>query len=351
MNRRNVIELLGEDSRKYHSCLMSTYSIDFGFFEQRLLPALHCLQIGNIHVLVDSHELEEAQYNLTAGTRAVNAGYSVQPISTGKGVFHPKVLLLLGEKNGLLLVGSGNLTSSGLQSNEEVWSAFQVDASKELAAHASLLLDALEWLEQWKPSVASSVIRKWNWMWHFTPWLEVLAERSRKKGVALDDGREVQFLGQDESKSTLDAMVEAIGSRDVYRMTCVSPFYDDDASGLKSLSERLKVSNMDVILDGTVFLSIGLKGLSFFIGTPGGSRMKSQSRVGCTRSFIISFWTMEQRHFMWEVQTLQWRGWGSKRRCPKYRSRGLDGAALPAQNWLDELGMTERGVAEHMAGR
>ena len=113
MNRRNVIELLGEDSRKYHSCLMSTYSIDFGFFEQRLLPALHRLQIGNIHILVDSHELEEAQQYLTAGTRAVNAGYSVQPMSTEKGGVHPKVLLLLGEKNGLLLVGSGNLTGSG----------------------------------------------------------------------------------------------------------------------------------------------------------------------------------------------------------------------------------------------
>ena len=249
MNRRNVIELLGEDSRKYHSCLMSTYSIDFGFFEQRLLPALHRLQIGNIHILVDSHELEEAQQYLTAGTRAVNAGYSVQPMSTKKGVFHPKVLLLLGEKNGLLLVGSGNLTGSGLQSNEEVWSAFQVDATKEIPGHASLLLDALEWLEQWKPPEAISVVRKWNWMRQFTPWIEVLAERPRKKQVVLDDGRKAQFLGQNESTSTFDAMIEAIASRGVERLTCVSPFFDQDASGLRALSERFNAKNLDVLLD------------------------------------------------------------------------------------------------------
>jgi hypothetical protein len=249
LNRRNVIELLGEDSRKYHSCLISTYSIDFGFFEQRLVPALHRLQIGNIHVLVDSHELEDAQFHLTSSTRLSNAGYSVQPIFSGNGVFHPKVMLLLGEKNGLLLVGSGNLTGPGFQTNEEVWSAFQVDARKELAAHASLLLDALEWLEQWKPSEAISVIRKWNWMRQFTPWLELLEEMPRQKRVALEDGRQVQFMGQDEYASTLDAMVEAIASRSIERMTCVSPFYDYDASGLKSLSERLSVKNVDVLLD------------------------------------------------------------------------------------------------------
>jgi len=346
LNRRNVIELLGEDSRKYHSCLMSTYSIDFGFFEQRLLPALHRLQIGNIHVLVDSHELEEAQHHLTAGTRAVNAGYSVQPISTGKGVFHPKVLLLLGEKNGLLLVGSGNLTSSGLQSNEEVWSAFQVDASKELAAHASLLLDALEWLEQWKPSEAASVIRKWNWMRQFTPWLEVLTARPRKKGVALDDGREVQFLGQDVSKSTLDAMVEAIGSRSVNRMTCVSPFYDADASGLKSLSELLKVSNMDIILDVDRVPFHRFEGPQFF---------HWNSRWIQDEKSVKSRLHAKLYHFLLDDGTealyvgssnATMAGLGVRSAGARNMEAGVWMERLiPAQNWLDELGIRRKGVS------
>lgn len=323
---------------------MSTYSIDFGFFEQRLLPALHRLQIGNIHILVDWHELEEAQYHLTGGIRAVNAGYSVQPISTGRGVFHPKVLLLLGEKNGLLLVGSGNLTSSGLQSNEEVWSAFQVDASKELAAHASLLLDALEWLEQWKPSEASSVIRKWNWMRQFTPWLEVLAERPRQKSFVLDDGREVQFLGQDDSKSTLDAMAEAIGSRGVNRMTCVSPFYDDDASGLKSLSVRLKVSNVDVILDLDRVPFHRFEGPQFFHWN---SRwiQDEKSVKGRLHAKLYHFVLDDGAEALYlGSSNATMAGLGVRSAGARNVEAGVWMERLkPAQNWLDELGIRRKG--------
>lgn len=264
MNRRNVIELLGEHSRKYHSCLMTTYSIDFGFFEQRLLPALHRMQVGNIHVLLDAHELEQAQQFLTVQARTVHAGYSVQPISPEKGVFHPKILLLLGEKNGLLLIGSGNLTGSGLQSNEEVWSAFQVEVSTEIPAYAVLLSNALGWLEQWKPSDGVSLSSKWRWMREYTPWLEELSNRPVLDAVPLPDGRRVQFLGQDGTRSTLDSMADALGERRVKRATAVSPFYDRDASGLQALIARTGSGEVDVLLDEDRIPFGHFEGPSFF---------------------------------------------------------------------------------------
>ena len=74
-------------------------------------------------------------------------------------------------------------------------------------------------------------------------------EMPRQKRVVLEDGRQVQFMGQDESTSTIESMVEAIASRGVERMTCVSPFFDQNASGLKSLTEGLKAKNVDVLFD------------------------------------------------------------------------------------------------------
>ena len=323
---------------------MSTFSIDFGFFEQRLLPALHRLQVGNIHVLVDSHELEEAQYHLMAGTRSVNAGYSVQPISTDKGVFHPKMLLLLGEKNGLLLVGSGNLTSSGLQSNEEVWSAFQVDSSKELASHASLLLDALEWFEQWKPSEATSVIRKWNWMRQFTPWMEVLEEMPRQKRVVLEDGRQVQFIGQDESSSTFESMVEAIASRGVERMTCVSPFFDHSASGLKSLTEGLKAKNVDVLFDQDRVPFEPYSGPQFFNWN---SRWveDDKSAKGRLHAKLYHFILTDGAEAIYAGSSnATMAGLGVRSAGARNVEAGVwMERPKPAQDWLDELGIRKKG--------
>ena len=342
MNRRNVIELLGEHSSKYHSCLMTTYSIDFGFFEQRLLPALHRMQVGNIHVLVDAHELEQAQQFLTAQARMVHAGYSVQPISPEKGVFHPKILLLLGEKNGLLLIGSGNLTGSGLQSNEEVWSAFQVEVSTEIPAHAVLLSNALGWLEQWKPSDGVSLSRKWKWMRDYTPWLEALSNRPVSVVVPLSDGRRVQFFGQDGTRSTLDSMAAALGERRVKRMTVVSPFYDRDASGLQALIARTGSSDVDVLLDKDRIPFGHFNGPSFFHWE---NRWVQDDKAEYSRLHAKLY------HFVFEDGS-EAIYVGSSNATMAGLGVGASGARnveagmwlerrQPAKSWLDELGLRE----------
>lgn len=346
MNRRNVIELLGGHSNKYHSCLMTTYSIDFGFFEQRLLPALHRLQVGNIHVLVDAHELEQAQQFLTAQARTVRAGYSVQPISPEKGVFHPKILLLLGEKNGLLLIGSGNLTGSGLQSNEEVWSAFQVEVSTEIPAHAVLLSNVFGWLEQWKPSDGVSLSRKWKWIRDYTPWLEELSNRPVSDVLPLSDGRRVQFFGQDGTRSTLDNMAAALGERKVKRMTVVSPFYDRDASGLQALIARTGSSEVDVLLDKDRIPFDHFEGPSFF---------EWQSRWVNDDKAVDSRLHAKLYHFALEGGTeaiyvgssnATMAGLGVRASGARNVEAGMWMERWqPAKSWLDELGLRKRAEA------
>jgi HKD family nuclease len=123
MERINILSLLGNDSRKYHSCIMASYSFDFLYFEQRVLPLLRNAGIVNINVLVDANMLEQ-KLNDSMGLGLSNKNnYSIIPVRMN-GAFHPKIIMAVGKNKGLLAIGSGNVTSSGLSSNEEIWSAF-----------------------------------------------------------------------------------------------------------------------------------------------------------------------------------------------------------------------------------
>ena len=53
LERLNILELFGADKNKYHSCIITCYSFDFLFFEQRVLPALRRAGMININVFVD----------------------------------------------------------------------------------------------------------------------------------------------------------------------------------------------------------------------------------------------------------------------------------------------------------
>lgn len=120
------MDLIGQNRSKYHSCVLTCYSFDFSFFEERVLPTLRLANIKNVNVLADGHYLEMAQEATTGREFKHNKTYNFHPIYE-TGVFHPKIILLTGVRHGLLIIGSGNITSSGLSTNDEIWGAFHLD--------------------------------------------------------------------------------------------------------------------------------------------------------------------------------------------------------------------------------
>ena len=125
IKRYNILSLLGNNSSKYHSCIITSYSFDFLFFEQRVLPILRNAGIININIFVDASMLQQ-KLSDTIGLNVSNKkSYSIIPVYL-KGAFHSKIIMAIGKKNGFIAVGSGNLTSSGLNTNDEIWSAFHI---------------------------------------------------------------------------------------------------------------------------------------------------------------------------------------------------------------------------------
>ena len=112
IDRHNILDLLGGDKRKYHSCIITCYSFDFIFFEQRVLPKLRQAGITNVNIYVDAHQFEK-QINQYIGNDLLDrkAGYSITPVKM-IGAFHPKVLLAVGKTKGFLAANNDKINSA-----------------------------------------------------------------------------------------------------------------------------------------------------------------------------------------------------------------------------------------------
>lgn len=139
IERQNILDLIGKNKHKYSSCIITCYSFDFTFFEERLMSLLRTSNVKNVNVFLDGKCLDQSLEKVTGNEFRTHKTYSLNPIYE-KGVFHPKIMLLTGPKQGLLILGSGNVTSSGLSTNDEIWAAFHLNSveSKNAPVFASV---------------------------------------------------------------------------------------------------------------------------------------------------------------------------------------------------------------------
>ena len=120
-------------SGKFHSALMTSFSINLYYWEIQLLRSLSAKDINFVSALVDSDCLSDQLLKFSkafSGRRPLDFslhGYKM------KGAFHPKIQFYAGRKSVLVLVGSGNLTVMGHGRNLEVWSPVMVESAENPA--------------------------------------------------------------------------------------------------------------------------------------------------------------------------------------------------------------------------
>ncbi|MDE6151033.1 MAG: hypothetical protein K2G12_03480 [Prevotella sp.] len=246
IERKNIIKLLIDRSNVYHSALLTTYSFDPIFFESVYLSTLRKLGVTNIVVLMDASMYDQ----LLADTnyqchRVTQKNYTlVRQENTYSGVFHPKMVLLFGEEEGALVLGSGNLTYSGLSNNEEVWSVFHLAGSESI--HYPLLHKAWKYLRDVTSPVSPLVLRQLDWMQDQSPWLH---KDSTDQTVILQSGEEGQLLYNSSNSTILNSVYLSIGEREIEEITVISPFYDTEGHALKELQRHFSPKMMKCVLD------------------------------------------------------------------------------------------------------
>ncbi len=111
--------------RAYHKALLLTYSFDPIFFEQVVLPDLWAGRSSDILVLGDTGEIDASFQSAVGQLWNLGKQYLLAGADVA-GAFHPKVFVRLGPNDGIVMVGSGNVTSSGWGGNQELGAAWMV---------------------------------------------------------------------------------------------------------------------------------------------------------------------------------------------------------------------------------
>lgn len=111
--------------------LGTTYTLSLAFFESVVFPHIGRANLKACIIISDTDGYQRA-LNEAAALQSAAQDYIVLPAPIS-GCFHPKVWLSIGEKQAVLLVGSGNLTQAGFMHNAEFFDAISFNEESPIA--------------------------------------------------------------------------------------------------------------------------------------------------------------------------------------------------------------------------
>jgi hypothetical protein len=218
---------------RWTSFFATTYSIELEFFDEYLFRRLGDPPLSAT-ILADAGS--HARLWATAGDvlrrlRRVNGDYLLRPVLLGSGVFHPKTYLLGNASEGVLLVGSGNLTLSGIERGREIFARFDSREPEDVGS-----------IRGWRQWMDGIVERLGDAEVTYR-WLRLRSECSEWLGGEPDGSRFVA----NSARNMLDQLANGIEAP-VDELHVLAPFYDRDALALTALIDRVVPQRLSVYL-------------------------------------------------------------------------------------------------------
>ncbi|MDD3771553.1 MAG: hypothetical protein PHC38_02720 [Weeksellaceae bacterium] len=249
IKRNNILSLIGNG--RYHSCVLTSFSFDFYFFEMKVMKWLRSCGIRNVNVFIDGHFYSELMQQATGDEMKLATGYSLYPIFE-KNIFHPKIWLLFGENEGLLLVGSGNLTNSGNGSNDEIWGAYHFDINQP--QNSPVFSAAWNYVSKLSANTKGIVNEKTtHWIAEHSQWLMELPKVEDFQFLDLPNNK-TTFLYNTDKTTIWQQIKQLMANEKVTEITTVSPYYDKQGKALEEIKNAFPNAKINVVIDesGTI---------------------------------------------------------------------------------------------------
>lgn len=235
------------DGDPAHLALLSTYQFDPDFFERRLLlrcPALS--KARRLVVFMDAVQWQE-MLRQDVPARLLNRRYLVVPVRTVRGVFHPKLNLLLTEQGGQVHCGSANLTRCGCSSNLELLNAIPFGGEGDDEESVFVAREAFEFFRRACADAEGEpgrICREWLEETAASfPWLKI--------PLPGDAVRRVRLLHTYDG-SLWDRLTAAIGTDPPSRLLVISPFHDKGGEMFKRVRGRWPNCQIEVLVQQKV---------------------------------------------------------------------------------------------------
>ena len=227
----------------FHSLVMTTFSFDFHHFEAQVFKQIKQKGITNVCLFVDEKMLDESIGFATGNLKGLSSQYSVNGIAS-KGVFHPKIALFVGEKEIMLLQGSGNITAGGHGKNHELFSVLY--ATTEDTVQLPLIIETWNYIKNSTQNVKGFSQEKLVWIENNAPLLSKLKSKNHTF-YKLSDTIEAALL-YNEKTGIFKQLTSLIKNQEVNKIKVVSPFYDENGALLLSLSKAFKDCSIEAYL-------------------------------------------------------------------------------------------------------
>ncbi len=209
----------------------TTYQFDLKLFDQFLLRRLGNPPLNAV-VLADEGCITEALLRLTDTDRRIAASANRRYLLRGMrpasgGSFHPKTYLFQGRSGTRLLVGSGNLTRSGLDRGRETFAAFDAEDAEGAAV-----------VRAWAAWIGELVSERDD------PPLHARYARLRAAlPVPPPDASPTSAFVVNAATPLIETIVQR-APREVAELHLTAPFFDARAGAVAQLIERLAPSRL-----------------------------------------------------------------------------------------------------------
>ena len=224
----NILELL-DNSKGYHTALLSTFSIDIDFFERKFLYTFIKNGIRSIAVYCDANEWNKAV--ASANGEAFGRQYTVNPIAL-PATYHPKVILLLGDDKARLILGSANLTRSGQLYNNEVFN--YVDYDKNDQKYRDIIYAAILFFKHSNGLVAYSD--------------ENIISQLKNLGYNRESDKNGELFFMDSFDKSIVDQVKTVISDTVLHINICAPYYDNELTAFETLKKQFPDATFNIFL-------------------------------------------------------------------------------------------------------
>jgi hypothetical protein len=224
-------------SKEVTNAIILTHNIDFVFLQTVVLAAFRKCGHPTITVFADAQCAAESYAHQAPVLDGLGVRYRVVPVAMSPGFrFHPKAVLLSGEKDATLFVGSGNLTFGGWRENAEVWMRFDatVDGASvfgEFKQYSQKVLERVPLSDAIKEELGEAfdtATRRW------------LSEEQPSTSPTL--------LGRAGSGAPLLESFESVkGIEPLDELVVCSPYFDAEGAALHALIEQTAARRATVL--------------------------------------------------------------------------------------------------------
>lgn len=237
-HKLNFLNIQEQLKGNWKNILFITYTADFSFFERTLLKKFYNI-CRNITVLVDGNKFIEIlnQNSNSQILQMINKSYIAEGIYNVN-LSHVKLILLTNEKEGRLIIGSGNLGFRGYSLNGEVFVIYEYKENE--IANLDAFIKAKKFIEELIGRgfiVGEKVKENINQLFNSSIWFYKVNE----------------FLSTEKIIHNLDENIayqikEILKDQQVEELIIETPFYDKNCIALKKLINIFNPLKIELLL-------------------------------------------------------------------------------------------------------